>query len=258
MTVVHALGHLGPDVSVVQVQLRGKGGLPTKAWHQAPWIGDKNAAHGHGSTQTTGKMFVAESERETSFVGFTDALKLHGYTLVHVGKRVVNTEDGKTQHVLRYTFGTIPRKEKHLHLHCQELTREFEAYAAEALWNVQAFRNPYYRAGNVVEGQRVITIDINARKPLFEMKEGKLEPVAVWSGGRDKMGKGVGKKVRLTPKAFLGVSKEGEIAILVNKVVDIETPNKDVPTTEREADSNRKVWSHALREEDALRAVLGV
>lgn len=221
----HALGQLGPDVSVVQVQVRGKaGGLPTEAWHHAPWIGDKNVAHEHGQSQETGERFIAESARETSFVGFTAALKRQGYTLVHVGKRVVNTEDGKTQYVLRYTFGRVPREEKHLRRLGVEFSRELEAYAAEALWNVQAFRNPYYRDGNVVEGQRVITLDINARKPLFEMKEGKLEPVTVWSGGRDKMKKGVGEKVALAPKTFLDISEEGEIATYFDELVDIEIP----------------------------------
>lgn len=224
----HALGQLGPDVSVVQVQVRGKaGGLPTEAWHHAPWIGDKNAAHEHGSSQETGERFIAESERETTFVGFTAALRRQGYTLVHVGKRVVNTEEGKTQYVLRYTFGTIPREEKHLRRLGEELCRELEAYAAEALWNVQAFRNPYYRDGNVVEGKRVITIDINARKPLFEMKEGTLAPVMVWSGGRDKMGKGVGEKVPLAAKSFLDVSEEGEIAIFVTELIDTEIPTEE-------------------------------
>ncbi len=227
----HALGLLGPDVSVVQVQVRGKaGGLPVQAWHHAPWIGDKNAAHGQTSSEETGVRFMAESERATCFVGFTEALRRQGYTLVHVGKRVVNTEDGKTQYVLRYTFGRIPREEKHLRRLGEELSQELEAYAAEALWNVQAFRNPYYRDGMEVEGQRVITIDINARKPLFEMKEGTLAPVMVWSGGRDKMGKGVGEKVPLAAKSFLDVSEEGEIAIYVYEMIDIEIPIEEGET----------------------------
>ena len=227
----HALGQLGPDVNVVQLNLRGKaGGLPPQAWHHAPWIGDKTAAHEHASSDETGERFVTESERATCFVGFTEALKRQGYTLVHVGKRVVNTEEGKTQYVLRYTFGLIPREEKHLRRLGEELSRELEAYAAEALWNVQAFRNPYYREGMEVEGQRVITIDINARKPLFEMKEGSLAPVMVWSGGRDKMGKGVGEKVPLAAKSFLDVSEEGEIAIYVYEMIDIEIPIEEGET----------------------------
>ncbi len=222
----HALGQLGPDVSVVQVQVRGKaGGLPTQAWHHAPWIGDKNAAaRPSAHSEETGKLFIAEFERETSFVGFTQALKRQGYTLVHVGKRVVNTEEGKTQYVLRYTFGTIPREEERLRRLGVELSCELEAYAAEALWNVQAFRNPYYRDGIEVGDKRVITIDINARKPLFEMKEGMLAPVMVWSGGRDKMGKGVGEKVPLAAKSFLDVSEEGEIAVYVYEMVDMVIP----------------------------------
>lgn len=225
----HALGQLGPDVGVVQIQVRGKAGsLPLQAWHHAPWIGDKNAASKDDSSQETGERFVAESLRETSFVGITAALKRQGYTLVHVGKRVVNTEDGKTQYVLRYTFGRIPREEKHLCRLGEELSRELEAHAAEALWNVQAFRNPYYRDGHEVQGQRVVTIDINARKPLFELKEGVLEPVMVWSGGRDKKtGKGVGEKVPLSAKSFLDISEEGEIAIFVNELIDIVIPMEE-------------------------------
>ena len=228
MTDEHALGQLGPNVNVLQLNLRGKAGsLPTQAWHHAPWLGDKNAAHEHGSSGVTGKLFITESERATSFVGFTDALERQGYTLVHVGKRVVNTEEGQTQYVLRYTFGPIPREEKHLRRLGEELSRELEAYAAEALWNVQAFRNPYYREGHEVEGQRVITLDINARKPTLELKDGKLEPVMVWSGGRNKMGKGVGVKVPLAPKSFLDVNEEGEVAIYVTELVDIEITDEE-------------------------------
>lgn len=241
----HALGQLGPDVSVVQVQIRGKaGGLPPLAWHHAPWLGDKNAAHDHGS-QVTGRLFIAESERETSFVGITHALKRRGYILVHVGKRVVNTEDGKTQYVLRYTFGTIPREEKHLRRLGEDLARELEDHGAEALWNVQAFLNPYYRDGHEVEEKRVITIDINARKPLFEMKEGKLEPVMVWGGGRDKKtGKGVGEKVQLAPKSFLDVSEDGEVAIFVEQEQGIDEV----------VDSQGHTLSQVLRDEDVRRA----
>ncbi len=224
MTNQHALGQLGSEVRVVQLNLRTNigGQLPVQAWNNSEWIGDKNAAKANASTQQeTGERFIAQSERATIFVGFSEALKRSGYTLVHVGKRIVNTEDGKTQYVLRYTFGCVTREEKHLRRLGEELSRELEVYAAEALWNVQAFRNPYYRDGMEVEGQRVITIDINARKPLFEMKEGKQESVMVWSGGRDKMGKGVGEKVPLAAKLFLDVSDEGEIAIFVNELIEI-------------------------------------
>ena len=164
---------------------------------------------------------MCSSDLDTSLKSFTLGLDAVGYTLVHVGKRLVD-KDSETQYVLRYTFGRIAHENESLRALGYALSGELENYVGEAMFNVQAFRNPLYREGKEVAGQNVITIDVNGRKPLYRKVDGKKEPVTVWSGGRDALGKGIGEKVALAPKHFLDVDIDMKIAIFFEP--ELEAP----------------------------------
>ena len=64
-----------------------------------------------------------------------------------------------------------------------------------AMWRVRIFSNPFYQNGKEVPGQRVLSINLDARKPLFQ-KNGK--PIMVWKNGN---------KVQIEPEYCLQIDE---------------------------------------------------
>jgi len=135
----------------------------------------------------TGVAFIDPPVENVSIVDFLrDDLQDSGFELVdafyqprfnpkdRAGKRIY--------HMVRFVFVQSQ--------HVTNLNKEFLAerdlllgglYAivTEATWRVRGYMNPFFRNGQAVPGQRVLSVNLNARVPLLE--DGK--PKLVWKKG---------------------------------------------------------------------------
>lgn len=78
-----------------------------------------------------------------------------------------------------------------------------------ALWRVRAFSNPFYIEGEEVDGVRAISINCEARVPLF-LPNG--QPVV--ARRKDAQGNKIGDPVPIEPSGILTISPEGVVGII--------------------------------------------
>ena len=64
---------------------------------------------------------------------------------------------------------------------------ELQSICESAMWRVRAFSNPFYKNGEEIPDQRAVSVNLEARQPLFR-PDG--QPVTVWQ--KDADGKRVG------------------------------------------------------------------
>lgn len=138
-------------------------------------------------------VMVIEPTKKCSLVEFLGELEAAGYEMVDAFyKERIDAKDprGKrTYHTVRFLFA---RRE------FVELSDEFkkvrdviraelQSICESAIWRVRSFSNPFYKNGEEVPGQRAVSINLEARQPLFR-PDG--QPVTVWQ--KDENGKRVG------------------------------------------------------------------
>ena len=136
-----------------------------------------------------------------------------GYELVDAFyKPRIDRESGRTYHMVRFVFA---------HHDCVNLSDEFkrvrntirvalDEVCISAMWRVRAFVNPFFKNGARCDDQFALSLNFEARKPLF-LPNG--QPVVVWQ--RDASGEKVGE-APLPLKAKVAVRVQGQAVQLVN------------------------------------------
>lgn len=155
---------------------------------------------------------VVEPVENTGIADLLNGLEEAGYEMVDAFHQPrLNRNNGRTYHMVRFTFArhedATPSEEfVALRDQYREAMREVITSAA---WRVQAYLNPFFSNGEVVEGQYAVSLNMVARVPLL-LPDGS--PVAQWE--RDDAGEKVGDApVPITPDFKLSVSEKGEIAV---------------------------------------------
>src|SRR5665647_3838956 len=76
---------------------------------------------------------------------------------------------------------------------------EFQRICRSALWRTRLFSNPFYQHGAEILGQRSVSINLEARQPLFH-PDG--QPIKMWQ--KDERGRRVGESpLSLKPDYYL-------------------------------------------------------
>jgi hypothetical protein len=133
-------------------------------------------------SHSSGVMVIDPTEK-CSLVEFLGELEASGYEMVDAFyKERIDAKDprGKrSYHMVRFLFA---RRE------FVELSDEFKkvrdiirtelrSICETAMWRVRSFSNPFYKNGEEISDQRVVSVNLEARTPLFR-PDG--QPVTVW------------------------------------------------------------------------------
>lgn len=137
--------------------------------------------------------FLVELERQYELVDAFYEERIHGK----------DPRGRRTYHMVRFLFA---RRE------FVEISDEFERVRGsirtalsemchKAMWRIRAFSNPFYKDGEEILGQHAMSINLEARQPLFHPNG---QPVVAWQ--KDESGKRVGDApLPLKPEYFLRV-----------------------------------------------------
>lgn len=146
------------------------------------------------SYPSNGVMAIFPTEK-CSLAEFVEELKAMGYELGDASyKKRMDGKDyrgNKKYYMVRFVFA------RHEFAHLSDETKklreifyaELQRICEEAHWRVRAFLNPWYKNGEEVSGQHVISINMEGRRPLFEADD-PTRPVTKWQ--RDEKGRKIG------------------------------------------------------------------
>ena len=148
---------------------------------------------GHRSNETTeervvrkshasGRLMIEPTEK-CSIVDTLDGIESVGYELVdafHQERIDPKDPTGRRRyHTVRFQFArseTAQISDEFKAIRDQ-IRNEFQDICEVAQWRVRAFLNPFYRNGEEVQGKNAVSINFEARNPLFHPNG---EPVLVW------------------------------------------------------------------------------
>lgn len=139
-----------------------------------------------------GAMLIAPTAK-CSLVEFLGELETAGYEMVAgFYKERIDANDlrGKrTYHMVRFLFARREFAEFSAEFKKMRdvIRAELRSICEGALWRVRVFDNPYFRTGEEVPGERAVSINLEAREPLFR-PDG--QPIAVWP--KDEWGQRIG------------------------------------------------------------------
>lgn len=135
---------------------------------------------------------VIEPTVGCSLKQFLEELKSAGYEMVDAfyKERINAKNPRKPYHMVRFVFArhefaTISDEFKEVR---KTILAELKVICENALWRVRAFRNPFYKNGEEIQGEFAISINMEARQPLF-LPNG--QPVVIWK--KDESGERVGE-----------------------------------------------------------------
>ena len=161
---------------------------------------------------TPGQPVIQPTE-DASLMRLPSALEKVGYELVDAFyKPRIDQKSGRTYHMVRFVFA---------HHDYVNLSDEFkrvrntirvalDEVCIQAMWRVRSFVNPFFKDGTQCDGQSALSLNFEARKPLF-LPNG--QPVVVWQ--RDANGEKVGE-APLPLKAKVAVSVQDQAVQLLN------------------------------------------
>ena len=138
-------------------------------------------------------VMVIEPTEKCSLVEFLGELEAAGYDMVDgfYKERIDAKDPGnkRTYHMVRFFFARREFAELFNEFRTvrDNIRIELQNMCESALWRVRSFSNPFYRKGEGVFNQRAISINLEARQPLFR-PDG--QPVTVWQ--KDENGKRMG------------------------------------------------------------------
>jgi len=151
-----------------------------------------------------GGLMVIQPTEKTSLVDLFGELEERGFELVDAlykeridGKDPALTQaaylerkDLRTYHMVRFVFAHSEYATPSAEFRGvrNAILADLRNMCATALWRVRAFNNPFYQNGEETPDLRVLSINLEARMPLFR-PDG--QPVTVWQ--KDREGRRVGE-----------------------------------------------------------------
>lgn len=150
-----------------------------------------------------GVQVLKETEK-VSLVDFLEDLT-EDYTLGDAYHQVRTSarQGERPYHVVRYNF--YPKGEVCTSVSREDLRPGLQDLLAKNAWRARAYLNPRYRDQVLVEGERSLCINLEARVPLFR-PDGN--PVTQWR--KDSQGERIGAApVPLAPSAYLRLAQDG-------------------------------------------------
>lgn len=131
-----------------------------------------------------GGAMVIEPTENCSLSEFLGELEAAGYELVDAAyeERINAKNLYKTYHMVRFIFvhrEFMEFSDEHKRIVRAFMLAELRKICEEAHWRVRAFSNPFFKDGEEVKGQRALSLNFEARKPLFEADD-PTRPVRVW------------------------------------------------------------------------------
>lgn len=164
----------------------------------------------------TGVQIVRPTEK-TSLKYILKNLTKNGYDLVEAFYQPsVDQRHKKTYHLVRFIFKRnedVVEKELYKEFVNQkkEIFRELGTMCTRALWRIRVYINPFYKNNAEVEGQFCVSMNADARMPLFDNKGERL---VRWE--RDPFGERIGNAPKpLMAENYLNIIDE-EIKVLPN------------------------------------------
>lgn len=143
-------------------------------------------------SRATGVMIIEPTE-QCSLLSFLGELEAEGYEMVDAfyQERVDDEypQGKRTYHMVRFLFTRHEFAEVSDEFRkARDVIRtELQRICEEAMWRVRAFSNPFYGNGEEVDGQRAVSVNLEARVPLF-LPNG--QPVTMWQ--KDERGRRIG------------------------------------------------------------------
>lgn len=180
----------GIRLIAIQFSFSNPNAIPPSVKHRKPETLEEREER---KSHATGKLIIPPTEN-CSIAEFLGELEATGYEMVDAFyKERIDPKDphGKrTYHMVRFLFASSEFVEN-LHeefLNARGIIRtDLAEMARTALWRVRAFLNPLYKDGEEITEQCAISINLEARKPLFN-PDGT--PVTMWQ--KDEKGERVG------------------------------------------------------------------
>lgn len=165
-------------------------------------------------TRPNGTLVISPTEK-CSLAGFFRELENSGYEMVDAfyRKRIDSRDSGgkKKYHMVRFIFVRHEFSE----LSDEFINRrnvvqtELRSICDAALWRVKLFKNKFYKDDKEINGQHALSINLDARQPLF-YPDG--QPVKIWK--KDDSGKRMGE-APLPLKANYGLCVDDNILSLM-------------------------------------------
>lgn len=138
-------------------------------------------------------VMVIEPTEKCSLVEFLGELEAAGYEMVDAFyKERIDAKDprGKrSYHMVRFLFARrefVDLSDEFKKVR-DTIRAELRSICEAAMWRVRSFSNPFYKNGEEIPDQRAVSVNLEARQPLFR-PDG--QPVTVWQ--KDENGKRVG------------------------------------------------------------------
>jgi hypothetical protein len=143
-------------------------------------------------SRSSGVMIIEPTEK-CSLVEFLGELEASGYEMVDdLYKERIDAKDPrgkKSYHMVRFLFARrefVELSDKFKKV--RDIIRaELRSICEAAIWRVRLFSNPFYKNGKEIPDQRVVSVNLEARTPLFR-PDG--QPITIWQ--KDENGKRVG------------------------------------------------------------------
>ena len=138
-------------------------------------------------------VMVVEPTEKCSLVELLEDLEAAGYEMVDgFYKERIDAKDPRskrTYHMVRFFFARREFMELFDEFKAvrDNIRTELQGICEGALWRVRSFSNPFYGKGEEIFNQCELSINLEARQPLFR-PDG--QPVTVWQ--KDENGKRVG------------------------------------------------------------------
>lgn len=153
-------------------------------------------------SRSSGVLLIEPTEK-CSLVGLLGELEAAGYEMVDaLYQERIDPKDPRgrrTYHMVRFLFARREFVNLSDEFEKARILAELTEMCATAMWRVRVFSNPFYKDGEEVPGQRAMSINFDARKPLFRLDG---QPVTVWQ--KDEKGRRVGDApVPLSPEHCL-------------------------------------------------------
>lgn len=144
-------------------------------------------------TRPDGTLVIVPTEK-CSLAIFVRELEMSGYEMVDAfyRRRIDSRDSGgkKKDHMVRFIFVRHEFSELSDEFISRRKTvqAELQNICSAALWRVKLFKNKFYKDDKEVNGQHALSINLDARQPLF-CPDG--QPVKIWK--KDDSGKRVGE-----------------------------------------------------------------